>query len=435
MGCSSPIVFIELAGLYTGCENPGADTPLAVIKDGVCLDVSAAAYRSGVRLNMTRRQAALTCPSLIFAGYCEGKYAEPSRRFFEALYRHSPLVEPVGYHRAFMELPGAGGVNGINNVDSTLREIVAELSGLAFIALVGVGGSKLVARAAVMMSVAAGTAATATGMTEGTASNAARAEPGIELHITRIQAEKEFLEQLPVSFLWRVPEEVRCKLDALGIHTVGRLGKISQLELVKQFGRIGYELSRLAAGLDNDPVKQAYPPPALTIHTTFEGGAGSTEIIEKRLGAVCARLSEELRAMGCTAGRLRLEVTLAGGKKLTASRVFPYRRCSPESLEAGARACFSKMTIPSPIEEMTITADNLGKTQNVQARLPLDRPRDPLRDPLRDRSSTITLEQAISALSGKYKKDVIARGGLKPSRREMLLSIWDPVRIRGGGMR
>ncbi len=457
MGYTSPVVFVEIVGLYTGCENSGLDnrlgSPLAVIKGGVCVDASPAAYRYGVRLDMTRRQAALICPSLVFAGYCEGKYAAPSRRFLETLYKHSPLIEPIGYHQAFM------GLSDDDNADSILREIMAELSDLAFIVLVGIGRSKLVARAAAMIVATTTKAITSTASTVADGASPAAAAiattvttapadtaNGVELRLIHVKAENEFLEQLPVSLLWKTPEAVRRKLEALGIRTVGHLRRIPQVEIVKQFGRAGYELSRLAEGMDDDPINPAYPPPEITVRATFDGGAGSTDIVEKRLETLCAQISEELREMGCAAGGLRLEVMLANGQKIDASRVFPHRKCSAGAMKTGAWACFAKMAIHSPIERITVTAGDLGKMQNMQAHLPFALPFGIGESVNRGKTATgpgsegrppnrpvaLPLEQAISALSRRYEKDIIFRGGdLKPSRREEVLSIWDPVRLRG----
>ncbi len=111
MGNARPvrIVFVELAGFYAACETVasgcGKAAPLAVMRGGICIDVSREAYRRGVRPGLTRRQAALACADTTFVDYCEPRYVASGRRFLQALNRLSPAVEPVDYHRAFVELP------------------------------------------------------------------------------------------------------------------------------------------------------------------------------------------------------------------------------------------------------------------------------------------------------------------------------------------
>ncbi|NPV70067.1 MAG: hypothetical protein HPY55_05415 [Firmicutes bacterium] len=411
----SIVAFIDLAGLYAACESYDVNTPLAVLKDGVCLDVSRKAYCSGVRMNMTRRQALLICPNIVFAKYCEGKYTASSRRFLDILYNHSPVVEPISPNQAFVRLSGNA------DAEATLQATRAELSGLSFLMLAGVASSKFVSRAAtVQMADQISMGQGAEGMEEVSGID------GVSLCLAVVRNEKEFLERLRVSYLWKVPQEVQLKLEALGIKTVEEISRVPKVKLVEQFGRVGGEIHDLVRGIDNDYVKQAYPPPEVVGRVSFDGSTDSTEVIKRGLEVVCFRVSGELRSRGCGAGSIRVEVALENGERLTASRVFPFRKSSPIALKTVAWACFSSMPgISAPVEEIVISVGELGKAEGAQIPLPLG-PAD-----MNTRVPARRLEYAVVSLSNRYSGDAVTRGSnLKTSRREELLSLWDPIRAK-----
>jgi DNA polymerase-4 len=417
------VAFVELAGFYVACENTGAHAAVAVLRGDVCWDVSEVAYRSGARVGSTKRQAALACPGISFTGYQRGKYSEPSRRFLDVLYARSPAVEPVDFHQAFLTVGGGDGP-GATPHRSDLLGLERELRGLCFMVRVGVAASKFAARAAVLRSAYPGDIQGAA-VLGGSAPGGTGA--GVRLSGVIVTDEGEFLRNLPVSFLWKVPEEVRNRMEALGLKRVGDLGTIPYVELVRQFGAIGREVYRLARGAGNDPVLPGYPPPEIVRRVSFENGVDSRDAIKAEIDEACRLAGQELRDTGRGAGRIRVELVLQDGRKAAASRRFLRRRWSAEALKTAAGACLDGITVTAPVEEVSVVVDELGKMEPRQMFMPLDS------GERRSGYAGPDLEQVISALDDKFRKNAVFRGReFRASRREMLLSMWDPMRTGGG---
>src|SRR5262249_39197027 len=149
----------------------------------------------------------------------------------EILGRFTPLVEPVGYARAFLDVTGTGRLLGaaVDVADRARREVRDRLR---LPASAGVAANKLVSR------VAADDGVPRTGLLAVAAGD-----------------EAPFLAPLPLSRLPGIGPRIGRELEDLNILLVGELADLSIAHLVLAFGPTGAALHDRALGIDPTPVR------------------------------------------------------------------------------------------------------------------------------------------------------------------------------------
>ena len=276
----------------------------------VVVSASPEAKLDGVREGMTVRHAGRYCPSGIFLPADWGLYKEASENVLNTISDYSPLLEPHGLDRAYMDVTGCGGQHRTSNIErrtsngehlrvaEEIRRKVRDEVGLTVSA--GIAQNKLLAYAA---------ASTCE------AGEGSEIEPG---------GEREFLAPLPVSYLPGIGAKIEKRLLALGVVTIGELASIPSPMLFRQFGPVGSRLHRLAHGTDFSPVTALYPPEIIIIEHTF-GDMYETpcepEAVEPYLLRMSDRISAKLVERNRKAGMVSLRIGFDNGDSVSRSHV------------------------------------------------------------------------------------------------------------------
>lgn len=276
------IIHIDLDAFFCAVEekyNPSLKgKPFAVGGSpegrGVVASCSYAARRYGVRSAMPMARALRLCPDLIVVRSAHRKYAEESRKVMAILRQVTELVEQLSIDEAFLDV-----------TDNELSpELIAHQvqtrvrKELGLPCSLGVASNKLVAKIA----------------TDVGKLGASGDEPPNALTIVPPGTEAEFLAPLPVEMLWGVGPKTAEKLDALGALTIGDLAKIPELELVKRFGKHGWDLARKAKGIDNRPIVTFREAKSVSHETTFPRDITDKTLLKERLKTLCQRVSRRL---------------------------------------------------------------------------------------------------------------------------------------------
>ena len=252
------IIHSDLNNFYASVErklNPDlAGKPVAVCGDkeqrhGIVLAKSEEAKKFGVKTGEPIWQAQRKCPNLIivpphFDTYI--KYSKAVRSIYE---RYTDLIESYGIDECWLDIststllfPKYDGEKYIEkdgekyysdgflqHLGDTIRNTVKKELGVTVSC--GVSFNKVFAKLGSDLKKPDGTSV-----------------------ISKINY-KQTIYGLPVEDLLYVGKSTKEKLCAMGLNTIGRLANADEDILIKEFGKVGRNLSRNARGEDNEPVR------------------------------------------------------------------------------------------------------------------------------------------------------------------------------------
>ena len=250
----------------------------------------------GVRDGITSRRAGRYCPDGIFLPVDWKMYKEASRKVLDILSYYSPLLEPHGLDRAYMDVTGCFAL--FESPRFIAKEVQQKVMQAVNIPIsIGIAENKLAASAAASVA---------------KAGEFLEVKPG---------GEKEVLAPLSVSFLPGVGEKIEKRLLALGILTVGELAAIPERMLARQLGITGSRLHRLAQGIDHSPVLALYPPEIIISEHTFGERPGEPEVLQVYLLRMSDELSGKLSDRNQKAGKISLRLEFENGEVYSGSYV------------------------------------------------------------------------------------------------------------------
>lgn len=280
--------FAAMFEQYRNSELKGRPVIITTLTGRTAHVISASqeALDQGVTEGLTMRHAGRRCPSAVILSADWDTYKALSIRILDILSAYSPLLEPHGIDRAYLDLTGSANLFG--PPDITGKEIGKRiLHETKFLCSIGLAENKLLAHAA-----------------------ATRCRPGSLLKIDESNIQKVFAS-LPVSNLPGVGEKTQIKLAVLGITTIGELAAIPEEMLVRQFGTSGGKLYKLVKGIDHSPVMPLYPADTVSARCRFEDNIPSEfEDLKPYILRMCESMAEELDIRKSNAGVLTVQISL-----------------------------------------------------------------------------------------------------------------------------
>lgn len=475
------ICWVEIQGLYAAAVREAGlaegGRPIAVLRGGRVFDGCREAFAAGLQLGSPARQVLRDVPRAALVEFADVDAAARARAFWDRCLAHTPYVEPVEPHQVLLDLPlpdgpdGSAGGRAQGRVSRRLQEEVRALAEAAasfgFAVFVGVGTSRLVARAAARALRAeflerrpgtlpqrleavrlAGPRPAGSGQTGGRQAGVGQVgvcqagvgqaggrqagdrqagigqaeRPALQIAIVPPGEEARFLAPLPIGFL-PCPPEVRRRLRQLGLARIGEAAQVSEDEWVRQLGPQGRMVARWSRGIDPEPVKPAWPPRRLARRSEL-GGVRDRDPLERELSRSAALLAAQLdrRGEGCQLVGLILE--LADGRVLHAERTLPRLRHTAYPIQQGLHTLLAQVLdgLGEPPEVAAVTAEVglIGPVDWRQMELWDDRLR-------RERQERI--EGALALLHERFPARVIGLGLRTPlSWREQMLQYADPYR-------
>lgn len=264
---------------------------------GVVATASYEARVFGVRSAMSGTEARRRAPKAAFLGGRFGAYRESSRIVMHLLREVSPLVEPLSFDEAFVDLgPSSWGDDELAARVAWLRaELTRRTEGLT--ASVGVGTSKFLAKLA---------------------SEAAKPD-GVRILVP--EEELGFLAPLPVRAIPGVGPATEQRLVALGLYTVEDLRGANPAELVRELGSsVGESLARLAWARDDRQVQPQRDPKSISTEDTFATDLTDRAQLEAILRRDAAAVAARLAKAGYFARTVMLKVRFADFTTRTSAR-------------------------------------------------------------------------------------------------------------------
>jgi DNA polymerase-4 len=232
---------------------------------GVVATASYEARRFGVHSAMPTRTAVRLCPQGILVRPRFSVYAEVSQQLRAMFLALTPLVEPISFDEAFLDVSSL--VPSPNEAEGTARELKQRIRReTELTASVGVAANKLVAKVA-----------------------SDRDKPD---GLTMVPAGQEasFLAPLPVRRLFGIGPRTEERLRREGIERVEQLAGAAPEWLVARFGQSGLEWQRMARGIDDRPVSADRELKQISRERTFPRDIAEREELRRTV----ASLAEEL---------------------------------------------------------------------------------------------------------------------------------------------
>lgn len=250
---------------------------------GVVASASYEARAFGVRSAMPIYQALERCPHAIVVPVEMDKYREVNHQLQEIWGDFSPLVEPLGFEEAYLDLTGTERLLGpLEEIAHRLKQAIQEETGLS--CSVGGATTKLLAKIA-----------------------SKTFKPG-GVGVIPKEEELHWLHAKDIAIIPGIGPKSQERLHRLGITTVGQLAQVPLEMLVSYLGPWGAELHAISQGMDPRPITPCGPPKSLGSEQTFEEDILDPAVIRRILLATSDKLAYRLRLQRVLASTLSLKI-------------------------------------------------------------------------------------------------------------------------------
>jgi DNA polymerase-4 len=264
---------------------------------GVVSSCSYPARRYGVHSAMPMARAFRLCPGLIIIPPHFQAYHEASRQVMARLYELTPLVEQLSIDEAFLDVSDLP-----EPAETIARQLQARIRDeLSLPCSLGAATNKLVAKIA----------------NDAGKGEVKSNEPPNAIKVVPPGEEAAFLAPLPSRALWGVGPKTAARLADLGLLTIGDMARWPEADLIRLFGKNGYDLARRARGLDNRPVETNREAKSISQETTFAHDIADPLALSQTLRQQAEEVARRLRKSDLSGITVRLKIRWSDFTTLT----------------------------------------------------------------------------------------------------------------------
>ena len=290
------VLYIGVDSFYSQIEkarNPEtAERPVIVVKErgraaSVVVCASPDAIQQGISIGMGIRRARRKSPDAAVIRADFEIYRDVFDNMLDILSQYTPLLEPGAPGFAYMDVTGSRNLFG--NAEKISLDIIQQIKQiLGLNARAGSGSNKLIATSAFLT--------------------------GDSLLSIRPEDEPDFLKEQSVNTLFFIYSQIskaydiEKRLNELGIRKIGQLAGIPESLLVKQFGKDGSILHRLAHGIDESGVEAKHPRQIINIEHMCEYELSEPDEVEIELDNIASKAYNALKAQNMLAGEAFLKL-------------------------------------------------------------------------------------------------------------------------------
>ena len=324
------IIHIDLDAFYCAVEeifNPDLrGKPFAVggrpDSRGVVSSCSYAARIKGVRSALPMSRAVILCPELIILPGRHKEYSQRSKQVMAILRKFTSKIEQISIDEAFLDV--SENQQNITILAKSIQESIKENCGLP--CSLGIASNKLVAKIAT--DVGKGSVKT------NTYPNAILIIPSGE--------ESEFLAPLPLETLWGVGPKTAENLRKLGIRNIGELAKWSIQDLVKRFGKTGYDLHSRANGVDNRPIETYREPKSYSQEITFSKDIRDEKRLKEQIKKQSNQIATNLTKKNLLCSTVKIKLRWPDFSTISRQVTLPQPTNNPKIIFENANALFQR---------------------------------------------------------------------------------------------
>lgn len=351
------IIHIDMDAFYASVEqrdNPELrGKPIAVgglpESRGVVATASYEARKFGVRSAMPSKRAIQLCPELIFIFPRFAAYKAVSQQVREIFHRHTDLIEPLSLDEAYLDV--TEDKQQIGSAIGIAKQIKAAIRDeLQLTASAGISINKFVAKIASDMNKPDG--------------------------LTFIAPDKVevFMENLPVNKFHGVGKVTAEKMNALNLFTGADLKRLTEVELVRLFGKLGSFYYKIVRGIDERPVEPNRETKSISAEDTFLNDLTNPAEMKEQLDRLAAIVTNRLQQYDLKGKTITLKIRYSDFKQLTRSHTLPIAIADQETIAATALQLLLKTDILEvKVRLLGITVSNIvdesGTVESGQLRL------------------------------------------------------------------
>jgi DNA polymerase-4 len=359
---------------------------------GVVAAASYEARKFGVRSAMPGFEAKRLCPQGVFLSPNMELYASVSADVHRVFEQFTPEIEPLALDEAFLDVTGSLGLFGeASQLGRELKSRVYEATSL--VVSVGIASNKLVAKIACRL-----------GKPDG-------------LRVVPPGQEQATLDPLPIRYLWGVGPVLGDKLLALGIRTVGDLGRAGTERVAQAAGERARYFIELARGIDERAVVPERAPKSIGEESTFDRNVSDRPTVTQAIVAHSEEVARRLRGAGYLGGTVTLKMKLAQARApregtgrvtesrepdyplLTRQRKLPAATSDGQLIAQTATLLWDEAQLGQAVRLIGVSVSALVPASEVQ--LELFGPRrpqvGPTLDAIRERFGAQVIGRAVSA--------------------------------------
>lgn len=300
------IIHIDMDAFYASVEqrdNPFYQGKPIVVggfpegRGGVVATSSYEARKFGIHSAMPSKKAQQLCPQVIFVRPRFDVYKQVSNQIREIFSRHTDLIEPLSLDEAYLDV-----TNDKQNIGLAIeiaKQIKAAIKNeLNLTASAGVSVNKFVAKIA-------------SGMNK---------PDGLTfIGPSKIEA---FIENLAVEKFHGVGRVTAEKMKKMGLHSGFDLKKLSEAELVHNFGKVGRFYFNIVRGIDDRDVEPHRETKSVGAEDTFQVDLTSFEEMTAELEKISMVVHDRLLKHDLKGRTITLKIKYSDFKQITRNHSF-----------------------------------------------------------------------------------------------------------------
>lgn len=355
---SRKIIHIDMDAFYASVEERDhpeiKGKPVVVGPDPRCNGghgvVATANYQArsfGIHSAMSTREALKRCPNLIFCPVNKEYYQQVSHQIHQIFRRYTDIIEPVALDEAYLDVT-------TNKIHAKSAIRIARLiqhdiwNELHLTCSAGVSYNKFLAKLASDYQKPAG--------------------------LTYVLPDEaiDFLSALPIEKFKGVGRKTVPRMHELGIYRGSDLLKWSEMDLIQQFGKMGYELYRKVRGIHNEPVKAQKKCKSIGTEKTFHDRIVTEEQLIVILRKQAIRVAKTLDEKQQHAKTIVLKIRYGDFTTITKRQTFDYYIHQADELFDAAIQIWNEIDdFRDGIRLLGITTTNLESRNFEPIKLPL----------------------------------------------------------------
>lgn len=303
------IIHIDMDAFYASVEQ--RDNPFYVGKPlvvggspngrgGVVAAASYEARKYGIRSAMPSKQAVELCKDLIFIKPRFDVYKAVSQEIRKIFKRYTDIIEPLSLDEAYLDvtLDKLNIGSAIEIAERIRKEIKDELH---LTASAGISINKFIAKIA---------------------SDINKPDGITFIGPSRIE---KFMEDLPVEKFYGVGKVTAAKMKTLGLHCGADLKKLSEVELIRHFGKTGKFFYKIVRGVDNRPVQPHRKAKSVGAEDTFPQDLTTLDEMYEELDKIGQSVYNRLSRNQLKGKTVTLKIKYHDFKQITRSQSFTER--------------------------------------------------------------------------------------------------------------
>lgn len=266
-------------------------------KRGVVASASYEARRFGVRSAMPSITAARLCPGLIFVNSNFELYRQISHQIRDIFHEYTDLVEPLSLDEAYLDVTeNKKNIRSAIRIAQDIRQLIYARTQLT--ASAGVSFNKFLAKIA----------------------SDINKPNGIKVILPK-EAEA-FIAELPIQKFHGIGKVTAEKMQRMGIYKGADLKKLSEIELVKRFGKVGRHYYRIVRADDQRAVNPNRIRKSIGAERTFSEDLRTLEAMNGRLIPIAERVFEYMKKSQNYGRTLTVKIKMADFRIITRSKTF-----------------------------------------------------------------------------------------------------------------